>query len=155
MKTLILLLLPITAIAAAIAPRYRIARCLTPERVASVVSNAPPDVRIQVPEFYVNTWASGRHYDIADVVTYSGAEYCCVQSHTVYDASWTPANVPALWRKLRKIGEDIPEWVQPTGAQDAYRKGEKVRYKNKIYQSIIDYNVFSPDAYPAGWKETT
>lgn len=50
---------------------------------------------------------------------------------------------------------DVADFVQPTGAQDAYKKGDKVKYNGKIYESLIDANVYSPDAYPAGWKEIT
>ena len=49
--------------------------------------------------------------------------------------------------------EDIPEWVQPTGAHDAYQTGDKVRYKGHVYVSLIDGNVWSPEAYPQGWQE--
>lgn len=48
---------------------------------------------------------------------------------------------------------EIPDWVQPTGAHDAYNKGDKVRYNGKVYESLIDGNVWSPDVYPAGWRE--
>ena len=48
---------------------------------------------------------------------------------------------------------EIPEWVQPTGAYNAYNTGDKVRYKGHIYESIIDGNVWAPDVYPAGWRE--
>ncbi len=48
---------------------------------------------------------------------------------------------------------NIPDFVQPTGAHDAYKKGDKVKFNNKIYESLIDSNVYSPTAYPAGWKE--
>lgn len=50
---------------------------------------------------------------------------------------------------------EIPEWVQPTGAYNAYNIGDKVRYKGQIYESIIDGNVWAPDVYPAGWREIT
>lgn len=46
---------------------------------------------------------------------------------------------------------DIPEWVQPTGAHDAYMTGDRVRYKGVVYESLIDGNVWSPETYPAGW----
>ena len=46
---------------------------------------------------------------------------------------------------------DIPDWVQPTGAHDAYNKGDKVRFEGSIYESLIDGNVWSPSVYPAGW----
>lgn len=49
--------------------------------------------------------------------------------------------------------EDIPDWVQPSGAHDAYNKGDMVRYNGGIYESLIDGNVWSPDVYPAGWRE--
>ena len=48
---------------------------------------------------------------------------------------------------------EIPDWVQPTGAHDAYNIGDRVRYQGKVYESTINGNVWSPDVYPAGWKE--
>ena len=51
--------------------------------------------------------------------------------------------------------ETIPEFVQPTGAHDAYKKGDKVKFEGKAYESLIDANAYSPSAYPAGWKEIT
>ena len=48
--------------------------------------------------------------------------------------------------------EEWPEWVQPTGAHDCYNTGDKVTYNGKHYVSKLDGNVWSPDAYPAGWE---
>lgn len=48
-----------------------------------------------------------------------------------------------------------PEFVQPTGAHDAYKKGDRVTYNGKVYESLIDANVYSPDTYPAGWQEVS
>lgn len=48
--------------------------------------------------------------------------------------------------------EIINDYVQPTGAHDAYQTGDKVRYNNAIYESLINGNVWAPDVYPAGWK---
>ena len=48
--------------------------------------------------------------------------------------------------------EVIPDWVQPDST-NAYTKGDKVRFEGKVYESLIDNNVWSPAAYPAGWKE--
>ena len=78
-------------------------------------------------------------------VRYDGELYRCEQSHTS-QADWTPDAVKALWTPVAEPGE-IPVWVQPTGAQDAYRLNDKVYYPNKgdsIYISIIDYNVYPP-----------
>lgn len=52
--------------------------------------------------------------------------------------------------------EVIPVWVQPTGAHDAYQIGDRVHYpgvSDPVYESLINGNVWSPDAYPAGWKQ--
>ena len=51
--------------------------------------------------------------------------------------------------------ETIPDFVQPTGAHDAYQKGDNVKFEGKVYESLIDSNAYSPSAYPAGWKEIT
>lgn len=48
--------------------------------------------------------------------------------------------------------EEWPEWVQPTGAHDAYGVGDKVTYNGQHYVSKLDGNVWSPEAYPAGWE---
>ena len=45
-----------------------------------------------------------------------------------------------------------PEWVQPTGAHDAYNIGAKVTFQGNRYTSKINANVWSPTGYPAGWQ---
>lgn len=49
--------------------------------------------------------------------------------------------------------EEWPEYVQPTGAHDAYHVGDKITYNGKHYECIFDGCVWNPDEYPAGWKE--
>ncbi|GAA5102315.1 lytic polysaccharide monooxygenase [Nocardia iowensis] len=44
-------------------------------------------------------WAPGRSYQVGSEVTYDGARYRCLQSHTA-NPGWEPANTPALWQKL-------------------------------------------------------
>ena len=48
--------------------------------------------------------------------------------------------------------EEYPEYVQPTGAHDAYHVGDKITYNGKHYECVYDGCVWTPDAYPAGWK---
>ena len=50
-------------------------------------------------------------------------------------------------------GDTYPEWVQPTGAHDAYNTGDRVTYNGRVYESTINGNVWSPDAYPQGWED--
>ncbi len=94
-------------------------------------------------------WEADTAYAIGQRVRYGDKLYKCVQAHTSQD-DWMPSATPALW--VRVSIEEWPEWVQPTGAHDAYAKGDKVTYKGKRYISLIDGNTYSPDAYPAGWE---
>lgn len=99
-------------------------------------------------------WASGKAYETADRIQYDGVLYRCGQSHTSQD-DWTPDATPALWTEVAPPGE-IPVWRQPTGAQDAYAKGDKVHYPDKdgpVYESTIDANVYEPTVY--GWEMMT
>ena len=49
--------------------------------------------------------------------------------------------------------EEYPEYVQPTGAHDAYKTGAKITYKGKKYECLTDGCVWNPDDYPQGWKK--
>lgn len=51
--------------------------------------------------------------------------------------------------------ETYPEFVQPTGAHDAYQIGDRVLYNGKVYESTIANNAYSPDAYPQGWEKVS
>lgn len=98
-------------------------------------------------------WAAGTDYSVGVRVQYGGKLYRCVQAHTSQEG-WEPPVTPALWVRTAPEGE-IPVWVQPTGAQDAYNKGDKVHYpdaEGPVYVSLIDANVYSPEAYPQGWE---
>ena len=99
-------------------------------------------------------WAADTAYELGVRIRYDGKLYRCEQAHTS-QAGWEPPFVPALWTEVAKPGE-IPVWRQPTGAQDAYNKGDKVHYPDKdgpVYVSIVDANTWPPDVY--GWKEVT
>lgn len=53
-------------------------------------------------------------------------------------------------------GDEWPEYVQPTGAHDAYYNGDKVTWNGKHYICIAPDGaacVWNPDAYPAYWQE--
>ena len=48
--------------------------------------------------------------------------------------------------------DEWPEYVQPTGAHDAYKVGDKITYNGQHYICKMDGCVWTPDAYPAGWE---
>lgn len=111
-------------------------------------------------------------YNIGDIVSYNGKLYKSIINANV----WAPDVYPAGWEEYTEStgggdsgetggggttepetppAETIPDFVQPTGAHDAYKKGDRVKYNGKVYESLIDGNAYSPDAYPAGWQEVT
>lgn len=101
-------------------------------------------------------WAADTEYTVDQRVRHGDKLYRCVQGHTSQEG-WEPDKTPALWTEVALPGE-IPVWKQPTGAQDAYNKGDKVHYPDvdsPVYVSTIDNNVWSPDAYPQGWEVVT
>lgn len=63
-----------------------------------------------------------------------------------------PDNAPTLWADLDyKDGiRFIPKVITVT---TAFTKGERGWWKDELYESLIDNNVWTPDAYPAGWAE--
>ena len=99
-------------------------------------------------------WTAGTAYEQERRIRYGDKLYRCVQAHTA-QTDWTPDKTPALWTEVAKPGE-IPVWRQPTGAQDAYMTGDKVHYpdaEGPVYLSLMDYNIYSPEAYPQGWRQ--
>ena len=99
-------------------------------------------------------WQTNHAYAVDERVRYGETLYRCVQAHTSQD-NWTPNVVPALFTEVAAPGE-IPVWRQPMGAQDAYQTGDRVYYPDKdgaVYESLIDNNTWSPEAYPAGWRQ--
>lgn len=95
-------------------------------------------------------WSVGKAYATGDRVQYEGTLYKCVQAHTS-QADWTPPATPALWTAVSL--DEYPAWVQPTGAHDAYGKGDKVTHNGKRWTSDVDNNTWEPGVY--GWTEVT
>ena len=107
-----------------------------PDEEAETVTDLFPD------------WEESKAYAVGDRVKYNSLLYRCVQAHTS-QADWTPDVTPALW--VRTSTEEWPEWIQPTGAHDAYNTGDKVSHNEKHWISDIDANVYEPGVY--GWTE--
>lgn len=80
--------------------------------------------------------------------------YKVVQAHTS-QADWKPDQLPALYTPIGLTETGYAVWSQPTGSHDAYNTGDIVSYEGKLYRSLIDGNIWSPDAYPTGWEVYT
>ena len=124
------------------------ARALRPYIEKAAISLTDEDA-LQAVELFPQ-WVTGHAYIVDERLQYNGVLYRVVQAHTS-QADWTPDITPALFVVVSL--DEWPDFVQPTGAHDAYNKGDKVTFESKHYISLIDGNVYSPAAYPAGWQE--
>lgn len=118
--------------------------------IEKAATSLPDEEALDSVELFPS-WHTGTAYEAQIRVRYDGKLYRCEQAHTSQD-DWTPDATPALWTEVAPPGE-IPVWRQPTGAQDAYAKGDKVHYPDKdgpVYESTIDANVYEPGVY--GWE---
>ena len=118
-------------------------------RIIEQLSVALPDAEAtDVPELFPG-WRTDTNYVVGDRRQYGNILWKCIQAHHSQD-DWTPDVAVSLW--VRTSAEEYPEWIQPTGASDAYMTGDKVTHNDKHWVSDIDNNVWEPGVY--GWSET-
>ena len=106
-------------------------------------------------------WVAGRAYAVGDIISHGVNStgdpqlYKVVQAHS-RQAEWLPGQgTDSLYDAIGLDGGGYPIWSQPSGAHDAYNKGDIVSYEGTLYRSLIDGNTWSPDAYPDGWEVYT
>lgn len=63
-----------------------------------------------------------------------------------------PDNAPTLWEVINYTNgyRTIPEVITVT---TAFSKGELGYWKDAVYESLYEANVWNPDQFPAGWKK--
>lgn len=131
------------------------------------------DRRRQVEQIPIQMTQMARQY-LETMGIHEGQEWRQPEgAHDAYPPGWkvlhngkaweslTPGNVwePGIsgWREVLPEappeGEPVtyPDFLQPTGAHDAYKIGDRVTFEGQAYESVIDGNVWSPTGYPAGW----
>ena len=117
----------------------------------ALARTAPDEVLLAQPMAMYDEWsAESVEYVLDDIRQYNGLLYRCVQAHTS-QATWTPEAAPSLWTRIADPAQEWPEWIQPTGAHNAYAKGAKVSHAGKHWVSNVDANVWEPGVY--GWTE--
>lgn len=123
----------------------------------ALARTAPDAVLLAQPMAMYDEWsAESVEYTLDDIRQYNGQLYRCVQAHTS-QATWTPEAAPdaapSLWTRIADPAQEWPEWIQPTGAHNAYAQGAKVSHNGKHWISDADANTWEPGVY--GWTEQT
>lgn len=126
------------------------ARQLRAMIVKAAASLADEDA-LQAVELFP-AWKENTSYAVDQRIRYDGKLYRVVQAHTS-QSDWSPNITPALYTEVAEPGT-IPVWKKPTGAHDAYRIGEKVRYPDEdgdVWTCTSDYNIYEPGVF--GWEK--
>ena len=111
------------------------------------------DEMLRVSDLF-EAWTPGT-YASGDVRRHGEQLWRCVQGHdSAENENWEPGQVPALWTVLHgcSAGTARP-WTSPGGAQDAYARGEYMRWSDgKVYRCLQDGTVHGPDVLPQAWE---
>lgn len=123
--------------------------------ISGAMQSVDDEIAVETPLLFPE-WQAGVSYEVGFKVQYGGVLYKILQAHTS-QSDWTPDVAPSLFARVLpgQDDTDIGVWEQPDST-NPYMTGDKVHYPtmdDPIYESVIDNNVWSPDAYPAGWKE--
>lgn len=112
------------------------------------------DELLTIDTFYYDLpqYIIGKSYVVGDSFLYENVAYEVIQNHTS-QSDWLPSKTHSLYKlKSLSVGNIVSDWVQPTGAHDAYNIGDRVLFNGQVYESLINANVWSPIVYPAGWR---
>lgn len=104
-------------------------------------------------EEYIPVWENGVSYEMNQKVSYNEEIYVSLVTNNITvptdSSSWQLFSSENILTPEEET-DNIPEWAQPD-ATSAYSIGDKIIFNGVIYESLIDGNVWSPEAYPAGW----
>jgi len=96
-------------------------------------------------------WEPGKQYtEIGELCVHAGVMYKVLQPH-IGQADWAPDVAVSLFADVTPEGV-IPEWAQPEST-NPYMTGDLVTFNGRVYESTIDNNVWSPEAYEQGWAD--
>lgn len=101
---------------------------------------------------FVEWDGNGVFYKKDTRLRYNNKLFKVLQDHTS-QSNWTPDTAVSLYVEVANPAIEYPDFKKPTGAHDAYSKGDKVTYKDEKYISKIDGNVYAPDEYPSAWEK--
>lgn len=105
-------------------------------------------------------WKAGVKYEENTYVTYGVNAVGDPQLYKVNpgmghtsQADWAPDVATSLFTPIGLDDEGHTVWSAPTGAHDAYAKGDIVNYNGVLYESQIDGNTTVPGTDDRYWTE--
>ena len=144
-------------VSALIGPEPTLAAAQQTRRAVQMFVASLPEEQALAVSYIFPEWEVNHKYTTGDIISYGKNSvedpqlYKIVQDHTSSE-EWKPDAVPSLYDAIGLDSSGYPVWSQPSGAHDAYNKGDIVNYNGTLYESLINGNTWTPDAYPDGWK---
>lgn len=120
------------------------------QELNEISSSLTDEEALERPILFAN-WRTGVNYSAGMRVRYGGRLFKVLQAHTSQE-DWTPSRAPSLFAEILTSEDGEPqEWQRPSST-NPYLTGDLVIFNEKVYRSLIDYNTWSPEEYPAGWE---
>ena len=94
-----------------------------------------------------SAWTAQTYYKTGDIISRGTNPVGDPQLYTVAKDHMSQAIYPpgegteSLYTAIGLDDSGHPVWAQPSGAHDAYNKGDVVNYKGTLYESLVDGNV--------------
>lgn len=117
-----------------------------PERAEQIQRDYADAIGRQDGDEWVQPQGAHDAYSLGAIVEHDGKTWESLVANNVWEPSVSG------WREVAEDGE-VPEWVAPSGAHDAYQTGDRVAFEGAVYRSLIDGNTWSPADYPQGWEK--
>ena len=116
--------------------------------------SATDEMALAAPAIYP-AWRVGVSYKAGERVVFEETLYKVLQDHDS-QTMWTPTAAPSLFAKvLIPVDGEIPEWEQPDST-NPYMTGDKVSHNGKVWESLVDNNVWEPtEANATLWAVVT
>lgn len=99
-------------------------------------------------------WQPDTDYKQNDPLQYDG-KYWRVSQDLTSSKIYPPGSSESLYYEVQLADDGIIVYRTCHGKYDSVRLGEKRHYPDgdgPVYESLVDYNSYSPDAYPKNWK---
>ncbi len=123
----------------------------TLEKARGVILEADDATASKCPELFPEMVYDGHLIEAGMRINHGGVLY--VAGLDLWDTEENnPENAPDLWKKLnyRDGYRIIPDVIAVT---DAFAAGEKGWWKDELYRSKVDSNVYTPEQYADNWEK--
>lgn len=124
--------------------------------VATLDMSAYTETQIAEVNALLPDWVpEGHSYKQGDAFQWDNGRTWRASQALTSQSIYPPDSSEALYYEIVIAPDGIIVYRPAKGQYDAVRLGEKRHYpdaEGAVYESLIDYNAYSPDDYPQGWK---